>query len=1208
MARKGFGGFTLTTPINRIVGKVALALNVRGYWEAAATLRARLTDAILTVSAAIQTVCRLNDSTPAGPVGGFTYIVKDSGGGLYSGTTGTLTAKATGLSTNPVSVVTFRPNTSVQPWGYVADSAPSPNVNIVADSFHCAGMLKVRSDGKVRKMGIAEPQAAPTVTFPGGGTGPSQIYYKYVYRASETGAVSNPSPVSTPGTNSQSNPSATVTANDHATKLTFNATQYEYLAIGVDGQIRTKGGVTPGTVTDFVIAKNFGFAIPTNVSIDGIQVDLYWQGQVAGTGVLSSVALYYLGGQYGTPKFPGIQNQSFATDTLQGGNADTWGASLTPAIINDPSFGFGVQLTTQLAGGTDRSFMYHWTMTVYYSTQNASITPAVSSDPQVDKIDIYRQGGGLANFTYVGTNPNTATAYTDTLSDLAVAANPELQYDNFEPFPSIDLPRSGVLNASSQVLTWVSGDHFDIRWLPGTIILIGSTTQVAYTAVRRPTSTTSWSFVNNDPNATPIPDGTNLVWNIAEPALAQQPLPYLFGPTDNINFIFGVGDPLRPGTLYWCKGSNLDSAPDTNQMDVTDPSEPLVNGAMSGGRGVLASIKRFWVIMPNFFNAEATATGTSGSTWTLQATSITRGLFIPRCLAVSGGGNIFFRVDDGIHISPGGMGSESITDADLYNLFSHEGSTPTAITRNGITIYPPDDSQPQAQQFAYNNGYLYYTYKGTDNNYHALVFDEAAGGWIYDTYTLGITPQTAAITPVMSGNWDTPANALSPTLYTDFLITTAPIPAGLAYPVPPTADEFVAWSVPPVSTATAHITRMGPLAGPNNQGALTISGFTMPTLPPAATITHVYVVAHETYTSPSTAPVLNINTPPMGENSFPISPIDAVYWKEITAADVPTLVKYQLLFASASTGPGYLNDPCDASWTIVNIAIAVYYTMSTPPPSVDPILIATVSLASLPSDAVITGVKATWDSYNDSGSASSTVDMQIGGVDGTNYTLSWPLTVGPSSHGGLGDFWGWAAYQVRTGFALIWRGPYVGSSYLNNLVITVYYNALVVGAAITFAPDEGESIQGILTGCTDATLRRLSPTGTEVATGTLLTPAIGGQGFMYVQEVTVEYSSNNVITLSTIAADGLNGSYGALDVTLPSTSGAIAKTRFFLSPNKAKLYWFKFVSSDPTFKVYTDGFAVRCKNWGTQEPFKQLNPFTDINPYFPQKGGLGGEN
>ena len=112
-----------------------------------------------------------------------------------------------------------------------------------------------------------------------------------------------------------------------------------------------------------------------------------------------------------------------------------------------------------------------------------------------------------------------------------------------------------------------------------------------------------------------------------------------------------VGDKLRPGTIYWCAGSNLDSWPDTNQADLTDPSEALVNVAMAAGYAVVFTIKRGFVYTPNFFNALATVTGTSGSTWTQQATTISSGLFIPRCLAVEGGGNIFFRVDDGIHWS-----------------------------------------------------------------------------------------------------------------------------------------------------------------------------------------------------------------------------------------------------------------------------------------------------------------------------------------------------------------------------------------------------------------------------------------------------------------------------------------------------------------------------------------------------------------------------
>jgi hypothetical protein len=100
---------------------------------------------------------------------------------------------------------------------------------------------------------------------------------------------------------------------------------------------------------------------------------------------------------------------------------------------------------------------------------------------------------------------------------------------------------------------------------------------------------------------------------------------------------------------------------------------------------------------PNFFNALATVTGTSGSVWTAQDAGISRGLFIPRCLIVQGGGKVFFRVDDGIHYSNRGLGSQSITDADLYPLFTHEGSTPKPVVR---------------QQFSQQGPYLYYDYIG----------------------------------------------------------------------------------------------------------------------------------------------------------------------------------------------------------------------------------------------------------------------------------------------------------------------------------------------------------------------------------------------------------------------------------------------------------------------------------------------------------------
>jgi hypothetical protein len=524
-----------------------------------------------------------------------------------------------------------------------------------------------------------------------------------------------------------------------------------------------------------------------------------------------------------------------------------------------------------------------------------------SNDPQADKVDYYRQDNALPNPTYVATGPNDGlggtingivynTAIEDTLSDLAAAGNQIMEEDDFEPFPSLDTPKSGMVTIVAGVVNWKSGDLFNTRWLPGTEMLIGSPTQQAYVLDARPISTTQ-IVIPDIPDTIGDAAGDGVPYNIAQAPLAQQPLPYLFGPTDNIPFMCAVGDPGRPGTIYWCKGNNLDSAPDTNQQNLTDPSEALVNGAMSGGYAIVFSIRRAWIMSPNEQTAQVTATGTSGSTWTFRSTSISRGLYIPRCLAVEGSGKTFFRVDDGVHISEYGQGSQSITDETLYPLFSHEGSTPAAVVRNGVTIYPPDDTKPQQQQFSLQGPYLYWDYLGTDATYHTLVFDINAMAWVWDM----TTPK-----------------------------------------------------------ATVH------------------------------------------------------------------------------------------------------------------------------------------------------------------------------------------------------------------------------------------------------APNQGQSVQGVLVGCVDGTIRQLVSSGTETVTGTVVTPAIGGKGWQNLFEVTVEYSSSATVALSFIAADEGNGSYGPNALTLPSTGGSPTKYTTKVSANKFKWLQFQFQSTDPALAVYLDGFAVAARNWGESVQYRTTQPFAP-------EGGLGGQ-
>jgi hypothetical protein len=168
-----FHGLDVTHPANRLPsGRVAVAQNVRSYSVGSINFRNLMTAALYTLAAAVHTIRRLNDSTPNGPSSGYT-IISGAGTSLYAGNT----VEATGLSGNPVSMVPFRPNTSVQPWMYVGDSAKQGDVTLdtqylitnvsgghTAVNFPSNGMMKVRSDGVTYKMGIKEPQLAPSVS------------------------------------------------------------------------------------------------------------------------------------------------------------------------------------------------------------------------------------------------------------------------------------------------------------------------------------------------------------------------------------------------------------------------------------------------------------------------------------------------------------------------------------------------------------------------------------------------------------------------------------------------------------------------------------------------------------------------------------------------------------------------------------------------------------------------------------------------------------------------------------------------------------------------------------------------------------------------------------------------------------------------------------------------------------------------------------
>lgn len=882
-----------------LIPAFAYIQNCRRLLMGRARARPPLCDNLLaqTLSAPSTSLVRMNDASPSPPAPpvtptgpGYSLIVGTTNpgtpktGDLYIDTTPSnvpnpveaTTQLVTGLSGRPLSFVIFRPNTSPQPWCYVADQAMS--VTLKNPAYPSAiynnpipGMVKVRSDGRTYKIGIAEPQDPPVITTGAGATsGPNWVIYRHRYRSSVTGAVSNPSPESP----------AQIMAQEKANGLTvqgvnllgvagsygdYNTNYYEPDSGGV--ALRTVAGssyVYPGAVTDWVKPHSFGLNIPGNANIDGVEVTMNWAGQVAGTGQVTGVALFHGGSQIGAaPKVPNTVNVAYVSGApggvggepvTYGSNTDLWGAALTPGLVSDSSFGFGVQITIPAGSSNTRSFLYTFTLTVYYTTPANGVYAIPSPDPQVDKIDFFRSSSSLSNFTFVGTvgnavgtnpGPPYSSILTDTLSDLDISANPILEFDNFEPFPSIDLPRSGQVNvttvnqmvsfvgvvdpgsgqpdgtyvipavndpsdttgAGASVQITISGgtiitpvtlqsggsgytknpsfpvslggtpgtlaagitpvlpitpnvtlagpagpgnDPFNFRWLPGTIILLGGSdpadASTAWTLYTRPTPSGLIAYasvidpISGLPAFTFPPAGTNLTYEITEPALAAEPSPAIWGPTAPTagSFYFGL-DPLNPGDLLWSKGNNFDSAPDTNREYVTSPSEPLMNGAVTSEINMVFSTERSWLIYPNFADAIAAITGTEGQQWQIMQSGTTRGLYMRYAICALGA-KVAFRAKDCIAMSMGGQEEQSITDS-IHNLFPHGGDIPQPVTlcavggSGGYTVYPPDDTKPDAQTMCMTPILIYYNYQDTTGTPRTLVYDIEAKGWFVDIYT-----------------------------------------------------------------------------------------------------------------------------------------------------------------------------------------------------------------------------------------------------------------------------------------------------------------------------------------------------------------------------------------------------------------------------------------------------------------------------------------
>ena len=368
------------------------------------------------------------------------------------------------------------------------------------------------------------------------------------------------------------------------------------------------------------------------------------------------------------------------------------------------------------------------------------LTSALSAnyDSQIDTWEVYRYGGSVTSYRFLGTTA-VGSDFLDNYFDDAAQAGNALAIDNTEPWPTIGTPwnynNNGTVSVyGNQMVVQVNTGPLPqlvANWLPGTLFKL-SPYQLqatlaqggeAFTLRYRPTvinSNGTYLFVFDECIGSVPP--TSIF--VLEPNIANQPLPYIWGPNAYGDF-FGVGGVLRPGVVQWSKPYAPDASPTANTLELCAPAEPLLGGETIGGIDIVASSERWWAL---YFQ--------SGAAQRYQQVEIAVGRRLAGPYAKGkDGSRLYFWATDCIAVTGGGE-AVSLTDGDLYNLFPHGGLQGVNIARGPVTFYAPDYSRASQFRIAVREGIIYALYVDGAGTYRMLI-GEIRGdsvAWSQDAY------------------------------------------------------------------------------------------------------------------------------------------------------------------------------------------------------------------------------------------------------------------------------------------------------------------------------------------------------------------------------------------------------------------------------------------------------------------------------------------
>lgn len=138
-----------------------------------------------------------------------------------------------------------------------------------------------------------------------------------------------------------------------------------------------RSNFNPGTSQlSNLIFHNFGLSIPSGATIVGVTASVGLVSQATTSGTVSQVALYYHNAVLGTIKTPATPFTTTFTPVTYGSAGDQWGNVLTPAIVNDPSFGFAIACNL----ANTRCFIGQpFTIRVFYSLSGSGTIAFIES-------------------------------------------------------------------------------------------------------------------------------------------------------------------------------------------------------------------------------------------------------------------------------------------------------------------------------------------------------------------------------------------------------------------------------------------------------------------------------------------------------------------------------------------------------------------------------------------------------------------------------------------------------------------------------------------------------------------------------------------------------------------------------------------------------------------------------------------------------------